>query len=358
MQKIEFYQDHLDRVSRSFAFCIQKLTSPFREWTSLSYLLCRVLDTIEDSPWQNSPLKDDQYQTFYLFLSNPPSTQNALNWAQGFPSLLPEGEKILLRDTFYLFKDLHELPEIVRQVILVTTEKMYRGMKFYSDRSQGGPLRLLDLTDVNRYCYFVAGTVGELMSQLYLIYQPEFKPQENFRTNGLHLGLFLQKINLLKDQRSDEDEGRYLVPNRRVLLSSLKRNALGSLDYLLSLPMDERGYRTFCAWSLFLGAASLPWIAQSFECRDNSRIPRDITQELLLVIENIILDNLALKSAFKNYTSMIFDKDLTENHAILPDVNKLSIHSINSEKIKDFNQFDELTGRTLNSAQMLELQFK
>ena len=49
MQTISFYQTHLDRVSRSFAFCIKKLESPLRQWVSLAYLLCRVLDTVEDS---------------------------------------------------------------------------------------------------------------------------------------------------------------------------------------------------------------------------------------------------------------------------------------------------------------------
>ena len=53
MQTIGFYQTHLDRVSRSFAFCIKKLESPLRQWVSLAYLLCRVLDTVEDSIWES-----------------------------------------------------------------------------------------------------------------------------------------------------------------------------------------------------------------------------------------------------------------------------------------------------------------
>ena len=51
MSEIAYYQPHLDRVSRSFAFCIARLEGEMREWVSLSYLLCRLLDTVEDAPW-------------------------------------------------------------------------------------------------------------------------------------------------------------------------------------------------------------------------------------------------------------------------------------------------------------------
>src|SRR5258708_9371144 len=71
-------------------------------------------------------------------------------------------------------------------------------------------------------------------------------------------GLFLEKVNILKDQAEDEEAGRFLVPDRREILASLRADAERALAYLTSLPRAERGYRTFCAWSLMLRAASLP----------------------------------------------------------------------------------------------------
>ena len=61
------------------------------------------------------------------------------------------------------------------------------------------------------------------------------------------------------------------VPIGTQLLASLRENGEGSLAYLLSLPVEEKGYRTFCAWSLFLGAASLSWIEKRFELKDGMR---------------------------------------------------------------------------------------
>ncbi|MFL5814412.1 MAG: squalene/phytoene synthase family protein [Bdellovibrionia bacterium] len=309
MREIEFYQSHLDGVSRSFAFCIQKLDSPYRQWISLSYLLCRVLDTVEDSPWSDVTkgvtLQNAQYAEFNQFMDKLPTREATVAWAKRFPESIPEAEKKVLLDSYDLFNDLHGLPENARVIIQNTVGKMFRGMRYYSNRSASGSLRLADLADANRYCYFVAGVVGELLSQLYVVYRPDFKPGQKFHTDALHFGLFLQKVNLLKDQRSDEREGRYLVPDRQVLLSSLRKNARGAMDYLLALPQDEHGYRTFCAWSLFLGAASLPYMEKAYEADDGSKIPRTVTQDLLTAIEDVVQDNVTLENAFQEYLPFI-----------------------------------------------------
>jgi hypothetical protein len=113
----------------------------------------------------------------------------------------------------------------------------------------------------------------------------------------------LQKINLLKDQLSDEQEGRFLVPDRALLLESLRENAVGALEYLLTLPPSEKGYRMFCACSLFLGAASLPWMQKAFESEDGSKIPRSVTRELIAELEQVISDDQAVRQGFEEYLS-------------------------------------------------------
>lgn len=336
MREIEFYQNHLDGVSRSFAFCIKKLDSPYRHWISLSYLLCRVLDTVEDSIWNDSGLQDSQYAEFNSFMDKLPTREATLAWAARFPESIPETEKKLLKDSFEFFNDLHGMPENARKIIQNTVGKMFRGMRYYSTRSTGGSLRLKDLADANRYCYFVAGVVGELLSQLYVVYRPDFNPGQKFHTDALHFGLFLQKVNLLKDQRSDEREGRYLVPDRQILLASLRKNARGAMDYLLSLPSDEHGYRTFCAWSLFLGAASLPYMEKAYEADDGSKIPRTVTQDLLAAIEDVVQDNTTLENAFQEYLPFIPEKTLPQA-------------SDSGEWFRD------LTAGSMNSAEMSEL---
>jgi len=111
------------------------------------------------------------------------------------------------------------------------------------------PLRLLDLEDVWRYCCIVAGLVGELLTALWGL-GAGTAPRMLF---AYHFGQFLQKVNILKDQAEDEAAGRFLVPDRRELLGSLRADADGARP-LSDLAAGQRaGYRIFCAWSLMLG---------------------------------------------------------------------------------------------------------
>src|SRR4051794_6368635 len=114
MQDIEYYQIRLDRVSRSFAFCIRELQEPLRGWVSLSYLLCRALDTIEDAPWGSAFDQNSQYEAFESFLKVSPSKREVQQWCSRFPLSIPEGEKFLIEDASFLFEDLHALPKNVR----------------------------------------------------------------------------------------------------------------------------------------------------------------------------------------------------------------------------------------------------
>lgn len=95
--------------------------------------------------------------------------------------------------------------------------------------------------------------MGELLTRLWAV---GGKPPPRMLF-AYRFGLFLQKVNILKDQAEDEAAGRFLVPDRREILASLRADAEGALAYLTSLPQAERGYRIFCAWSLMLAATSL-----------------------------------------------------------------------------------------------------
>jgi phytoene/squalene synthetase len=247
----EFYQRHLDAVSRSFALCIPQLDQPFRERVALSYLLLRVLDTVEDAPFPDKRKQEEQFEAFRRFLREPPDRGQADAFRAAFPSALTQGERDLLVDAEAFFEDAASLPPAPRSVIVSAIDRMAEGMAAYARRPQ--PLRLVDLEDVTRYCCIVAGLVGELLTNLWAQGGKDAPPL----VLAYRFGVYLQKVNILKDQEEDEAAGRFLVPDRRELLGSLRSDAEGALAYLRALPREERGYRVFCAWSLMLGAAAL-----------------------------------------------------------------------------------------------------
>lgn len=299
MGELEFYQSHLDRVSRSFAFCIARLEGELREWVSLSYLLCRILDTVEDAPWATPEEQDEAFDLFASFLSAQPTEESVQCWAELFGEIDP-GERILLGDAHRCFTNFHDLRPEVKEKIRGPVMNMYRGMRhFLKERREQGGLRLRTLGEVNQYCFFVAGLVGELLTDLVAQRWPNAPRSARNYLDAHHFGLFLQKINLLKDQSKDEKEGRFLVPSRTELLASLAHDAEGAIRYLQSLPVAEKGFRLFCAWSLFLGLASLPWIERSRLLGIFSKIPRLFTEKLLAKVEGLVDDNAALLGLFR-----------------------------------------------------------
>lgn len=292
-----FYQSHLDRVSRSFAFCIARLEGNLRLHVGLSYLLCRILDTIEDAEWHDFASQETAFQKFDEFLVGPlPIAECDVSaWRASFPVGIPEGEALLLDDVFAVLSDFHQLPADLREALGRSILSMSAGMKHYmGQKARQGRLVLETAADVNRYCFFVAGVVGEMLTKFVA---RELKPPLARLRDSFRFGLFLQKVNILKDQSGDEAQGRFLVPSRSMVLAGLLRDADGAFRYLTSLPEKDVGFRLFCAWSLFLGLASLPWIQGAHG--EVSKIPREDTLGLLCEVESRIHDDVALLKLFE-----------------------------------------------------------
>jgi phytoene/squalene synthetase len=269
-------------VSRSFALCIPQLEPPFRDQVALAYLMFRVLDTIEDAPFEEQAVQQRQFARLRAFLRAMPRTPEVDAFVAAFPAPISDGERSLLAQTHILLAEGHSLASPVRAALFHALDRMAKGMAAYTGRP--GPLRLVDLEDVSRYCCFVAGVVGELLTDLWALGGKPGAPRKQL---AYHFGLFLQKVNILKDQSEDEASGRYLVPDRGELLASLATDAQGALEYLQGLPCGDR-YRIFCAWSLMLGAST---IAQLDEPR---RSRRTETTELLARTAQIVDDDVAL----------------------------------------------------------------
>lgn len=304
MQKFAFYHRHLEQVSRSFNFCIAALSSPSKEWVALSYLLLRIVDTIEDSNWVDSKKQSESFEVFKLFLINQPSEQLFLAWARTIPEQINESEKNLIMDLPILLGDLNQLPNEIQNEITTIIVQVVDGMKhFLNEYKEGDILKLPSTVILNQYCFFVAGIVGQLLSRIFTHQLDGFNWTTPLLNNGIHFGLFLQKINLLKDKVNDAHSGRYYVSSREGVRESLVTNAQYALDYLKSIPIvNGRPYRLFCAWSLFIGLASLRWIDKNEQLQqDIYKIKTSETTYLIKQISQLIDDNHALEQLFNNY---------------------------------------------------------
>lgn len=320
MQPIAFYHQHLEHVSRSFSFCIMQLHSPAREWVALSYLLCRIVDTIEDSNWPDKASQAQAFEDLKRFLKTPPTEQQCQAWRLCFPTELPLAEKKLLADLPLLLLDIQALPMPLQKKLLHTLTTMMDGMlHFLNHHKNNTTLSLPSLMTTNQYCFFVAGIIGELLTHMFTHLIPDFKWSDTLLMQSFHFGLFLQKINILKDQTTDEVAGRRYIASRHDLRESLIVNANEALHYLQSIPIvPGRPYRLFCAWALFIGLASLRWIDKSWQANDHYKIKNRETHYLINQIDQMIDDNHALGDLFRRYLPASSGESTSYSHPAEP----------------------------------------
>ena len=307
MQDWLFYHKHLEKVSRSFSFCIAQLPSPQREWIALSYLLFRIADTIEDSNWQNQEQQFEKFSFLQNALEHRLTMKELDYWLKGFPDDINKGESLLLADLNLLLDDFYQLPSLEREQLRKNINQMMHGMMHFLKHHQiDNELTLSSDKQLNQYCFFVAGLVGELLTVFFSSAFSSFNITDEVLLNSFHFGLFLQKINILKDQLVDEKLGRKFMPSRKNVRESVEEHAIKAFEYIKSLPIEAgRAYRIFCGWSLFIGLASIKWIDKSYIKKKAYKISYAETMSIVVKVKINIDSNKALEKMFNSYLSMI-----------------------------------------------------
>ena len=185
----------LGKVSRSFATVIQQLNPRLRASICVFYLVLRGLDTVEDDMMAflgREGEKVSHLKAFYKYLDKE-------GWCM---KGVGEGDEATLLESFNRVIEFYQhLPEGDRVVIRAVCKKMGKGMGDYVSRD----LRegTTDILDYNTYCHYVAGLVGEGLSQLFSSsgYEDESLASEKKLANDM--GLFLQKTNIIRDYLED-----------------------------------------------------------------------------------------------------------------------------------------------------------
>jgi farnesyl-diphosphate farnesyltransferase len=156
----EFIRDFIPKVSRTFALTIKFLPEKLRRTVFASYLLCRVADTLEDSPILDPDDKKDRLVQLHRMLTEA-SGGNAIQ-ADDIKSLYHRvsaehgDDHRLLKESTVLFEILESLPADHRSIVYRRAGEMAGGMAEYTrlrtvDGEKIGALASVD--DWDRYCY-------------------------------------------------------------------------------------------------------------------------------------------------------------------------------------------------------------
>lgn len=219
-QDVAVCRELLPLVSRTFALSIEALPKSLRRPVRVAYLLCRVVDCIEDATGITPGRRQSLFDIFDAVMGNDAVSPETLEL--GFRGLsagtggLQEAELrlgIQAGSPLRVFRSLSvEDKEAIRPHVL----EMSRGMREYTGRapSAWGGIAIENLQDLERYCYFVAGTVGQLLTALFarFVGLPSLADSDDLRRQAISFGIGLQLVNIVKDVADDYQRGACFLP--------------------------------------------------------------------------------------------------------------------------------------------------
>ena len=301
---------HLLNVSRTFALTIPLLPEILRDWVGNTYLLCRIVDTIEDDPKLNKELKIKYLNEFPLLLKefNP-------DLMSGFKRSLSElitnsakpTELSLVNELDSVIERYYSFDEPVRNIIKRCLEVMCSGMKQIDRWS-----KISTLDELDAYCYFVAGVVGELLLRLFALYSP--KINENYSKLlplSVSFGAALQLTNIIKDIHDDKERGVSWLPFKATsgadfnteyaeYINVAYGHCVQALEFIEIIPKKEGGIREFCLLADTLAIFTLRKIKKNFHnCNNSIKLSRKFVKVVFIFVKLFKKNNLLLSLLFK-----------------------------------------------------------
>ncbi len=323
-EALRFGHDVLPEVSRTFAISIRFLPGMLGRAVMTAYLLCRIADTIEDDGTAAPERKVALLDGFLRCLGDRTA-------ADAFPTLAQDiagdaAHVSLLRHTDLVCVLLRSLPAPSRARVVHWVSEMVRGMaKFVRLYPHG--IRIQTMPEYREYCYYVAGTVGCMLTELWQLHAPSVGRVEFARLweKCRQFGEALQTVNILKDIAYDaEHENAIYIPaaslaehgsghatlltesyreRNHAAVEDFVRLAWADLDdaleYLLLVPRRAVAIRAFCVLPLLFAYATLRDLTLTHEmlrAGGSVKISRREVRSLMVAGLAALVSNRALRT--------------------------------------------------------------
>jgi len=162
-----------------------------------------------------------------------------------------------------------KLPPQAIEVIRNHVIRSAQGMAKFVAMTDNGNLRLADMPQLRAYCYAVAGIVGEMLTELFLLRSPQLRNSASLlRARAATFGEGLQLVNILKDSPSDVSEGRTYIPagaDRAEIIGLARTDLESATEYTLALQSGgaPHGIIKFAALPVALAQATLDRMEKS-----------------------------------------------------------------------------------------------
>ena len=326
---LAYQYDILQQVSRTFALTIPQLPPGLSRVVSNAYLLCRIADTIEDEAALSAAHKLRFARAFTQVVGGELAGDAFA--AELHPlltgSTLPP-ERDLVRNTARVVRITHGFSGRQRAALERCVRIMAKGMaQFQLNATLDG---LEDVAHLDRYCYHVAGVVGEMLTELFCAHSDSIdRNRDALLRLAVSFGQGLQMTNILKDVWEDRRRGACWLPrdvfaavgfdlssldfdNRDAafqrglteLIAIAKLHLEDALSYTLMMPREETGIRRFCLWALGMAVLTLRKIYKrlDFTSGQEVKISRRSVKATIVVTNLTVSRDAVLRLLFEFFT--------------------------------------------------------
>ncbi len=294
-EDLAFQARALEGVSRTFALTIPRLPGSLQHEVGNAYLLCRIADTIEDDPDLPADAKEAYLARFAQTVAGDASVDEfARDLSACLSPEAPAAERELVQNSVRVLRIFDSFGAEQQQAISRCVRIMTGGMaEFQHQASNAG---LADWPDFSRYCYYVAGVVGEMLTDLMCASSPSIRARrEELYRLSTRFGQGLQMVNIIKDVWADRRRGVCWLPRDVFQETGIELAGLGEADttladgmqnlterafgcladglrFTLLIPRNQVGIRRFCLLSLGLAVMTLRRIHDNPGFTDGSQV--------------------------------------------------------------------------------------
>ncbi len=292
-----YQREILQGVSRTFALTIPRLPAPLSHVVGNAYLLCRIVDTIEDDKGLAADVKREFAEQFTAVVAG---SKTATEFAEALHPLLwdeaSDAERDLVANTATVIRIAHNFNSRQQTAMSRCVKIMAEGMARYQDAETLNGLE--DQADMDSYCYYAAGVVGEMLTELFCDYSEDINRHRAVLMQlALSFGQGLQMTNILKDIWEDRRRGaswlprdvfrrynvdiRDLAPGNELegfseglsdLIGVARTHLANALRYTLLIPKREKGIRQFCLWTIGMAVLTLRKIDANRNFRSSQEV--------------------------------------------------------------------------------------
>lgn len=316
---LRFQSEMLQKVSQTYAMTIPMLPVRLQDVVVNGYLLCRIADSIEDDRDMSLQDKEKYLARFSAIVAGELASEPfASDLASKLGPTIPDIERDLVSKTEQVIRVTLSFGTRQRDAMARCIRTMSEGMIEFQQYQ--GVRGLNDLPHLDRYCYFVAGVVGEMLSELFCAYSSEVdRNHSEIRRWSVICGKGVQLTNIIKDIWDDRRKGMCWLPRDLFLESGFdlcdlsadqsnpgfgegllemiaiaKYHLNKGLEFALAIPSNETRIRRHIVSSLGLSVLVLRKIHFS----ESFTRGQDIKLSKLTVMITIGILNLLVRSDF------------------------------------------------------------